>query len=77
MQLVDSEVSPSMNAVGQRIKNNLKPHFGAFRNFRSTGEFVASALYRQTRDDIESALHTVHAGNFCERPGAKPRPSPA
>lgn len=74
MQLVDSEASQSMDAVGRRINNNLKPHFEAFRNFRSTGEFVSSALYRQTRDDIESALHTVHAGDFSERPGLpKPR----
>ena len=53
-----------MQEVGQCIQENLKPHFGAFRNFRSTAEFASSALYRQTRQDINRALHTVHTGDF-------------
>ena len=56
-----------MDEVRRRIQQNLRPHFSAFKQFRSTAEFVASPLYRSTSEDIEAALHTVHTGDFTER----------
>jgi endonuclease/exonuclease/phosphatase family metal-dependent hydrolase len=64
MQLVANDASPSMQEVGWRIQQNLKPHFAAFRSFRSTAEFASSHLYGRTREDINAALHTVHHGDF-------------
>ena len=53
-----------MDEVRQRIQEKLRPHFGAFKQFRSTPAFVASPLYRATGADIAAALHTVHSGDF-------------
>ena len=74
MQALRTESSSSVEAVRQRIQERLKPHFSAFRQFRSTPEFAASPLYRETRADIDAALHTVHAGDFTSVVApAKPR----
>lgn len=67
MQFAPPEAGVSMQEVATRIQRNLKPHFAAYRSFRSTPEFHASALYRQTRADIEAALYTVHSGDFTSR----------
>lgn len=67
MQIASPAASVSMQDVATRIQRNLKPHFAAYRSFRSTPEFHASPLYRETREDIECALHTVHAGDFTVR----------
>lgn len=67
MPVVEYDLCPSMDEVGRCIQENLRPHFEAFRSFRSTAAFAASPLYERTRNHIEKALHTVHHGSFATR----------
>jgi endonuclease/exonuclease/phosphatase family metal-dependent hydrolase len=67
MQVVESDFCETMDEVRRCIQENLRPHFSAFRSFRSTAAFVASPLYQCTRSYIETALHTVHSGDFTRR----------
>jgi endonuclease/exonuclease/phosphatase family metal-dependent hydrolase len=68
MQVFASDTASSMDDVHRRIQERLRPHFAAFKQFRSTAAFTASELYRSTRSDIEAALHTVHSGDFTRGP---------
>ncbi len=64
MPALVSDTVSSMDEVRRRIQERLRPHFSAFKQFRSTPAFVASALYRSTREDVETTLHTVHSGDY-------------
>jgi endonuclease/exonuclease/phosphatase family metal-dependent hydrolase len=67
MPFAVSDTCPSMDEVGRCVQENLRPHFESFRGFRSTSAFTSSPLFHATRPHIETALHTVHTGDFTAR----------